>query len=289
MVLQPVECASRGGVRIDIGGVQHDWRKRRVHIQWCVYLIIEISQFAAERNAVTEQKYGCTGSNIFVFGSVVDPGSSSPPVSMYSVDGGSPTTFTAPQTTGRQDVVQFFRSSNMPLTNHTLTINITNASPGAPYYLDYLQFNIDVLPLSSSVAPTSSASATSSSLSSSPPADSTTASASPSATTSAAAETKQTAATGAIVGGVVGGLAVLFMIIGALYWRRNRRPSGEFRYGTKAHQGECRLDVKSGSRLTNDGRRCCSRRCTIHDGFLALVAWAHTESFAGALHASHRQ
>ncbi|OJT06212.1 hypothetical protein TRAPUB_2934 [Trametes pubescens] len=175
------------------------------------------------------------GSNIFVFGSVVDPGSSSPPVSVYTVDGGSPTTFTAPQTTGRQDVVQFFGSSNMPLTIHTLTINITNASPGAPYYLDYLQYNVDVLPpLSSSVAPTStSASAISSSSST---ADSTVTSATPSATASAVAETKQTAPMGAIVGGVIGGLALLFVLIGALYWRRNRRPSGEFRYGTKAHQ-----------------------------------------------------
>lgn len=178
-----------------------------------------------------------------MFGSIVDSGSSSPPVSVYSVDGGSPTTFTAPQTTGRQDVVQFFGSSTMPLTNHTLTVNITNASPGAPYYLDYLQYNIDVLPLSSSVAPTTTASATSSS---SPPADPTTASTAPDATTPVAAESKETAPTGAVVGGVVGGLAVLFILIGALYWRRNRRPSGEFRYGTKAHQGECQFDMKSG-------------------------------------------
>ncbi|KAI0362092.1 hypothetical protein OH77DRAFT_1416300 [Trametes cingulata] len=171
------------------------------------------------------------GSNVYAFGSVVDSGGGDPPESVYSVDGDSPTSFTAPQVTGRRDAVQFFGSGALPLRNHTLIINITKASPSAPYYLDYLQFSTDVLPLDS---PSSSLTATTSvSQSTSQSAGSPTTSA-PAGSSDVAR--KPTAPTGAIVGGVVGGLAFLCILIALLYWRRNKRPEGEYNYGTKAHQ-----------------------------------------------------
>ncbi|KAI0670389.1 hypothetical protein C8Q78DRAFT_1079361 [Trametes maxima] len=169
------------------------------------------------------------GSSIHAFGSVENTNNNAPPVSVYSVDGGNPTSFTAPQVDGRRDVVQFFASAPLPLGNHTLTINITSASSAAPYYLDYFQYGLDAVPIPSSSA-TSDASATKSPSHTSDPSI-----ASATAVLNST-ETKHTAPTGAIVGGVVGGLAFLCLLLALHHWRRTRRPSGEFRYGTKAHQ-----------------------------------------------------
>ncbi|KAI0647045.1 hypothetical protein C8Q79DRAFT_601470 [Trametes meyenii] len=169
------------------------------------------------------------GSSVHAFGSVENTNGNAPPVSTYSVDGGSPTSFTAPQVEGRRDAVQFFASAPLPLGNHTLIINITSSNSAAPYYLDYLQYGLDEVPVPSS----STVSATSSTESPSQTSDSPIVS-----TTSGLeiAETKHIAPTSAIVGGVVGGLAFLCLLLALHHWRRTRRPSGEFRYGTKAHQ-----------------------------------------------------
>ncbi|KAI0636977.1 hypothetical protein C8Q77DRAFT_1095414 [Trametes polyzona] len=178
------------------------------------------------------------GSNVLAFGSVIDSNGGDPPASTYSVDGGPPTPFTAPQTTGRMDAVQFFASGPLPLTNHTLTINITKASSAAPYYLDYVQFSIDVLPLSSASDPGTTPVPSSTVTSVQIPLANTlsgTDSATPSPS-SDGRETKPMAPTGAIVGGVVGGIAVICLIIAALHWRHTRRPPGEYNYGTRAHQ-----------------------------------------------------
>ncbi|KAI0831300.1 hypothetical protein BC628DRAFT_1415820 [Trametes gibbosa] len=174
------------------------------------------------------------GSNISVFGSVVDSQGGDPPASVFRVDEGSPTTFTATQTVGRSDDVLFFSSPPLPLGNHTLTINITHASASAPFYLDYMQYSIDVLQTgtSSTLSPSMVISATESSSGMS----SLAATPGSSASATAGSTPKPHAPTGAIVGGVVGGFALIGFIIAALHWQHNRRPSGEYRYGTKAHQ-----------------------------------------------------
>ncbi|KAH9854225.1 hypothetical protein C2E23DRAFT_884323 [Lenzites betulinus] len=186
--------------------------------------------------------YVFDGSNISVFGSVVDSQGNDPPVSIFRVDGGSPTTFTAPQTTVREDNVLFFSSPALPLGNHTLTVNITRASRFAPFYLDYLQYSTDVLLLNTSSTPLPPTTITASNSPSGTASFGLSAvltfvSATPTPTTTTTSSTiKSTAPTGAIVGGVVGGLALIGFIIAALYWQHNRRPSGDFEYGTKAHQ-----------------------------------------------------
>ncbi|KAI0780945.1 hypothetical protein BD413DRAFT_501251 [Trametes elegans] len=161
------------------------------------------------------------GSSVYAYGSVVDSKGDNPPVSAYSVDGNSPISFTAPTVSGRRDAVRFFSSGALPLGNHTLTVNISSASPLAPYYLDYFQYTTEPIPSASPVhSPDASASVSGVST---PP-------------TVGYTPLNHSSNVGAIVGGVIGGLAFLSLVIGLLYWRRVKRPSGEFRYGPKAHQ-----------------------------------------------------
>ncbi|KAI9064429.1 hypothetical protein FKP32DRAFT_1591860 [Trametes sanguinea] len=172
------------------------------------------------------------GSSVSVVGSVVHADGGDAAASVYSVDGNKPSTFTTPWVNERIDSVRFFASGPLPLGDHVLIINITAASSAAPYYLDYLQYTTDALPLSSPTAlpATQSVSpAVLSALSLKNLASSSTPSGSP-------AETKHTAPVGAVVGGVVGGLALICLLIALLHWNHRRHPAGAFDYGPKAQR-----------------------------------------------------
>ncbi|OSD01520.1 hypothetical protein PYCCODRAFT_1436134 [Trametes coccinea BRFM310] len=172
------------------------------------------------------------GTGVSVMGTVSPTDGGDAAVSLYSVDGDNPTFFTTPRVNERTDAVQFFASGPLPLGDHVLIINVTAASRAAPYYLDYLQYTIDTLPIpSSSTSPaTKSAPLVIHLLSQRTLASSPTASV-------FAAETKHTAPVGAVVGGVVGGLALIFVLIALLHWKHKRHPASEFEYGTQAQQG----------------------------------------------------
>ncbi|GBE81589.1 hypothetical protein SCP_0313180 [Sparassis crispa] len=103
-----------------------------------------------------------TGVEVLVNGPVNAPiGGCSPPVSVYSVDGSAPVTFTAPNVTTNIDDLEFFDSGHLALGEHVLVTNITQASAGCLYALDYITYIAppgDVLPTASSTAPAPSSS-----------------------------------------------------------------------------------------------------------------------------------
>ncbi|KAH9901370.1 hypothetical protein C8Q73DRAFT_677634 [Cubamyces lactineus] len=172
------------------------------------------------------------GTSVAVYGSVLPADGAEPPISVYSVDGGSPTTFSAPQTTHRADAVQFFTSGELPLELHTLTINITSTSPIAPYYLDFLQYTLYAPP-----APLPNNHSSYATLSTSinallPTGAILTAFPSPTSTPGS----KHTAPTGAVVGGVVGGLALICLLIALLHWRHYKHPPDELPHATRARR-----------------------------------------------------
>ncbi|KAI0336522.1 hypothetical protein GY45DRAFT_1315911 [Cubamyces sp. BRFM 1775] len=172
------------------------------------------------------------GTSIAVYGSVAPADGADPPVSVYSVDGGSPTSFSAPQVLHRADAVQFFTSDPLPLGTHTLTINVTSASPIAPYYLDYLQYTTYAPPTLPSNGPSSHATSSTPTISLS--LTGAILAASPSSTLTPGS--KHTAPTGAVVGGVVGGLALICLLIALLHWRHSRHPPDELPYAPRARR-----------------------------------------------------
>ncbi|KAI9064541.1 hypothetical protein FKP32DRAFT_1569744 [Trametes sanguinea] len=154
------------------------------------------------------------GSQVFVYGRLQPPqNGSEPPLSLYSVGDNKFQAFPAPSVGSVADNVSFFNSSVMPYGEYTLVINITRASRDAPYFLDYIRYNI--------TDPNAQPSQTSSSSTS-------TSSGAAGSSTSAAAATKGSSSTpiGPIVGGVVAGVAVIAAAIIAFlcYRMRKRRP-----------------------------------------------------------------
>ena len=50
--------------------------------------------------------------------------------------------YQAPNVTAPQNDVNFFTSDVLPFGTYTLTINVTTASPSAPFYLDYVAVEV---------------------------------------------------------------------------------------------------------------------------------------------------
>ncbi|KAI0759984.1 hypothetical protein BD413DRAFT_617493 [Trametes elegans] len=137
-----------------------------------------------------------TGSQVSVYGRI-DPAASSAdlPLSLYSVgatklqafipDAGLAGTINKPV-----DGVAFFNSSVMPYSQYTLVINVTRASTAAPFYLDYIRYNTSNPESAPSSALTSVNGASTS-------------------TDEAATARVSSTSAGPIVGGVIGGVAVL--------------------------------------------------------------------------------
>ncbi|RDX47662.1 hypothetical protein OH76DRAFT_1405728 [Lentinus brumalis] len=87
-----------------------------------------------------------TGTRVSVYGSLRAALSSDvpSPLTKYSIPewdyGGIPamTPYQAPSVTEPRDKVNFFTSDVLPLGTYSLWINVTTASPDAPFYLDYI-------------------------------------------------------------------------------------------------------------------------------------------------------
>ncbi|KAJ3484113.1 hypothetical protein NLI96_g5858 [Meripilus lineatus] len=171
------------------------------------------------------------GTQISVFGTVRPLGSGAlPPISTYKIDGNSPVTYTAPNLTGEEaSGILFFASNNLAAASHVLVINVTRASQGGPYMLDYITVQTPGSSSSSSVIPSSSSNTLPPS-SSLPSGSTSKSSSSPSSSASEAAVTGSTSKTniaGPVAGGVIGGLVLLAAIILAVFfWCRRRKRRG---------------------------------------------------------------
>ncbi|PIL37338.1 hypothetical protein GSI_01031 [Ganoderma sinense ZZ0214-1] len=145
------------------------------------------------------------GTSVQVYGSVAVPTvSGATVVSLYALDGGNSTTFSTysvpDSRVNEVDGQLFFDSGTLSDESHVLVINVTTASEGAPYLLDYIRV-----------------------VATNPPASTTTTSSTgtPTALPSAGSSKSNVAP---IVGGVVGGVVGLLLLVvtGFFYWRRRK-------------------------------------------------------------------
>ncbi|KAM5532517.1 hypothetical protein V8D89_013804 [Ganoderma adspersum] len=91
-----------------------------------------------------------TGTRVSVYGSLRPPLQTDVPLPLtkYSIPewdyGGVPAMvpYQAPNVTAPQNDVNFFTSDILPYGTYTLTINVTTASPSAPFYLDYIAVEV---------------------------------------------------------------------------------------------------------------------------------------------------
>ncbi|PFH50377.1 hypothetical protein AMATHDRAFT_4030 [Amanita thiersii Skay4041] len=160
------------------------------------------------------------GTSVSVFGTLLSA-STGTPVSSYTLDKNQTTQFSAPSnTTDSLFEQQFFKADNLEDTWHTLTITLVD---GSAFVLDYLIYtptiNASSPTLSMGPYPVPPGSPTQSG----DPQGSTPSSSSPSSSSTSQAKTP----VGAIIGGVLGGfalIAILAIIIAWLFIRNCRRP-----------------------------------------------------------------
>lgn len=177
---------------------------------------------AENLNSQVHQPVCCSaGTGVGVVGATAPVDGNEPPVSTYVIDGGSPVTYTAPSNiTATLFSQTFFLQQSLSASEHTLVINVTRASDAAPFLLDYIGY----IPLSNT---TNSTSATSSSLPSS-------SAASTSTPSTSSVSSKLTTPVGAIVGGTIGGVALIVItILGILLLRSRRRGGRAYFYGAE--------------------------------------------------------
>ncbi|OSX57103.1 hypothetical protein POSPLADRAFT_1050174 [Postia placenta MAD-698-R-SB12] len=146
-----------------------------------------------------------------VYGTILPANGTTRPISSYSIDGASPSTFEPPDNiTTRQDNQLFFVSDELSSGQHTLTVSINQVNLHDPVLIDYIliasetsgnagQATETYRTTSLAGLPTTSAQADALAASSGPPA-------------------------GPIIGGVVGGVAVLVAaaLVVYFFWYRRR-------------------------------------------------------------------
>ena len=155
-----------------------------------------------------------TGSQIAVIGALTSTDRPSFQAE-FTIDGSSPVIFVSPaNVTEKQEAVTFFESQPLPDSQHVLFINVTFASQDAPFSFDGLNFyptSIQTMPNASyaisSLIPAATA---------------------PAGVTGGVIQPSKSTPIGAIVGGVIGGLAVLVLATTAIvyfcYRHRRARP-----------------------------------------------------------------
>jgi len=147
-----------------------------------------------------------------VFGTILPANGTKRPISSYSVDGASPSTFIpAENITERQDNQLFFVSDALATGQHTLSITVTQVDDNDPFLMDYILV--------------ATASDTDTAKSPSVTYVTTTIQGLPTNTAQTLIESSSGTPTGAIVGGVVGGVAMLVAAALMVYfcWYRRRR------------------------------------------------------------------
>lgn len=162
-----------------------------------------------------------------VYGTILPANGTTRPISSYSIDGASPSTFEPPDNiTTRQDNQLFFVSDELSSGQHTLTVSINQVNLHDPVLIDYIliasetsgnagQATETYRTTSLTGLPTTSAQADALAASSGPPA-------------------------GPIIGGVVGGVAVLVAaaLVVYFFWYRRRHngyyyhPADDIDHGT---------------------------------------------------------
>ncbi|KAI0773237.1 hypothetical protein BD413DRAFT_612133 [Trametes elegans] len=158
-----------------------------------------------------------------VYGVVIPLPTGERPAAQYSMDGDPEINLVPNSTSDVQLNVPFYISTLLPLTFHTLTVKVTNASADAPFLFDYVVYGFldasdDPDPPGSQSLSTSSSATTSTA--SSPSGVSTTL-----APSDRPIDTPSKFPTIAVIGGVVGGIVFLLALGGAIYWccTRSRR------------------------------------------------------------------
>ncbi|KAI0766999.1 hypothetical protein C8Q74DRAFT_1277409 [Fomes fomentarius] len=154
-----------------------------------------------------------TGSQVSVFGRV-EPASNNgqQPLSLYSVGSQKLQAFIPEDVTSPVDNLAFFNSSVMPYAQYTLVINVSRVDAGTPYLLDYIRFNTSNPDTGASNSGQSSTTTSTAAMSETgTPGSLGVSSASPSTPV------------GPIVGGIIGGVAVLAVIIFAFLCHRIRK------------------------------------------------------------------
>ncbi|KAI9068522.1 hypothetical protein FKP32DRAFT_1561531 [Trametes sanguinea] len=165
-----------------------------------------------------------SGSAIEVVGIATTVEGVQPPMVHFSVDGSAAVTTSAPNNGSTNYQFPFFAVSDLSSSQHTLNIEVVNASTAYPFFLDVIAYE----PLNGAT-PTASQVVMTSTL--------------PTATvtiTSASSKGSSGAPVGAIVGGVVGGVAVLIAAAVAIYFLCFRRRSNgqPYFYATSAKPGD---------------------------------------------------
>ncbi|KAI0922863.1 hypothetical protein AcW1_002587 [Taiwanofungus camphoratus] len=159
------------------------------------------------------------GTQVWVMGTVMPSTSdSTPPVSLYSIDGGNFVSYQAPSMEIEADGMTFFASEDLSQGHHTLYIEVNQASEVAPYMLDSISYT----PISEPQSSFSSSLSSSTSSVASPSQPSPSSSLNGTGRHSTSPDSSN--ATGAIVGGVVGGLLTLAGALLVLYYCSRRRP-----------------------------------------------------------------
>ncbi|KAF8963489.1 hypothetical protein BDZ97DRAFT_1919736 [Flammula alnicola] len=205
--LQPIDdrdpLISYSGTWED-GGVDNEYNKTTTWTNW----------------SGSTAKITFSGTSISVWGTIAVADLGVAPHSSYSVDDGPAMLYEANQSSTAQYRQQFFQSGNLSPTNHTLLL--TTLVEGAYFYLDYAL----ITPADTSAALNGSSSSSSLLPSSSPsittttrPATSTT----PLQSQPVSSSSEAGIPVGAIVGGSLGGLAlIMFTIIAFLLLKRKK-------------------------------------------------------------------
>lgn len=175
-----------------------------------------------------------------MFGSIIPSlNQIEPPVSIYTLDGGTPVSFDVTDIqvndyTVQEDDVTFYTSPVLNHTFHTLVVNVSVASSESPYALDYIVYtegSTGIIPNSSSTLTSSTSSQSTSSTSS---ATSTTTSSSTPSNSAPPSNPGSSVPVGAIAGGVVGGvvLVVIALLVAFWFWhRRGNKDQYNYRQG----------------------------------------------------------
>lgn len=148
-----------------------------------------------------------------VRGAVLYKNANVPPISSYSIDGGTPSIYIPRVSENNTIPTTFFVSPQLSDGDHTLSIDVL--SDGPSFFLDYILFN------ATSVAATNNSNGPQPTLVK-------TAIAAPTGAPDDSDSASSSKSIGPIVGGVVGGVALLVAAILAFYFfywdRRGRRP-----------------------------------------------------------------
>ncbi|KAI0628045.1 hypothetical protein C8Q77DRAFT_490976 [Trametes polyzona] len=208
-------------------------------------------------------QYTFVGTYIGVFGVFLPWISGDLPVAHYAVDGDFQEIRANPNISGQLDInAPFYEIDNLAPSQHTLTVNITRASPDGPWVFDYLRVAV-VQESSETGSPTSASSSististtsTSTSASTTPPASETPLSATSAAVTSQTTSSGESTSlqgnqtnsgslaatasvatahpdgaqfpTAPVVGAIAGGVVLIAAVLALVYyfWKRSRRAS----------------------------------------------------------------